>query len=592
VALFFAVITFWLGYQYHWASYGFLALACVVLDWQLWRAERFKTPARVTSSIITLAAVVWIGFNALGYVTIPASPDELLVLLAEFDNQSQDKNYNATGRIRTRLEEELKKSNITNARFVVAPTVNSHNEARALGRRHNAVFVIWGYYDDAGFNPYFTIIRESPKPLVKTELKEIPAELREFNLYIRESLPAHMAYFATFTLGQLYYGDKKYDEALRSFDVALANLEQARRVAQVPQPEGSESLYFYRGYIHGAIKRDFDQALSDYTKVIELDPKLAQAYNNRGLTYVNKGNLDQALSDYAQAIELDPKNATTYNNRGIAYYTKGNLDQAIADFNKAIDLDSKGAQAYYNRGIAYYTKGNLDQALRDYNKAIDLDPKLAQAYYNRGLAYADQGYLDQALRDYNKAIDLDPKLAQAYNNRGLTYVAKGNLDQALSNFTKALELDPKYAIAYYNRGTAHYTKGNLEQALRDYTTAIDLDPNYSAAYNNRGIAYRQKGNLDQALSDYTKALELDPKHATTYNNRGVAYVAKGNLEQALSDFTKAIELDPKYAAAYNNRGTAYRQQGLKPQAIADLKPICALCPMPLIAHRLNNGFVN
>ena len=50
-----------------------------------------------------------------------------------------------------------------------------------------------------------------------------------------------------------------------------------------------------------------------------------------------KGDYDRAIADYNKALELDPKDATAYNNRGYAYRQKGDYDKAIADYDKALE---------------------------------------------------------------------------------------------------------------------------------------------------------------------------------------------------------------------------------------------------------------
>jgi tetratricopeptide (TPR) repeat protein len=53
----------------------------------------------------------------------------------------------------------------------------------------------------------------------------------------------------------------------------------------------------------------YDKAISDYTKAIELNPKHADTYYSRGLAYNKMGQYDKAISDYTKAIELNPKHA-------------------------------------------------------------------------------------------------------------------------------------------------------------------------------------------------------------------------------------------------------------------------------------------
>jgi Flp pilus assembly protein TadD len=61
------------------------------------------------------------------------------------------------------------------------------------------------------------------------------------------------------------------------------------------------------------------------------------------------GNYYQAISDFNKALELNPKGAMIYLGRGIAYNNWGNHQQAINDCNKAIELNPKYAEAYNNR---------------------------------------------------------------------------------------------------------------------------------------------------------------------------------------------------------------------------------------------------
>jgi len=319
-------------------------------------------------------------------------------------------------------------------------------------------------------------------------------------------------------------------------------------------------------------------AVALYDEIIRLDPDYAEAYNNRGIAYRNKGEHDRAIADYDRAIALKPDCAEAYVNRGVAYDVKGEHDRAIADYDRAIALKPDYALAYFNRGNAYDDKGDPDRAIADHTKAIALKPDLAEAYYNRGNAYYDKGEHDRAIADCDRAIALKPDYAEAYVNRGAAYLMKGEYDRAIADCDRAIALKPDLAEAYFNRGNAYDDKGEYDRAIADFDRAIALKPDYAEAYYNRGNAYGVNGEDDRAIADYTKAIALKPNYAEAYNNRGIAYRHKGEHDRAIADYTKAIALEPNCAKAYNNRGNAYGQKGEYNRAIADFDRAIALKP--------------
>jgi len=87
-------------------------------------------------------------------------------------------------------------------------------------------------------------------------------------------------------------------------------LSSSALILSLPEKANAESadFYFDRAY-EKADKGDHYGAISDYTKVIELDPKDADAYFNRGYSKDELEDYYGAISDYTKAIELDPKYA-------------------------------------------------------------------------------------------------------------------------------------------------------------------------------------------------------------------------------------------------------------------------------------------
>ena len=338
---------------------------------------------------------------------------------------------------------------------------------------------------------------------------------------------------------------------------------------------GGAYTQFYRAFAYQE-KGDYDKAIQHYSKALELNPQMAEAYNNRGIAYSDKGDYPHAIEDFNKAIELKPDYAEAYNNRGTAYREKGNLGRAIEDYNTAIQLQPGLTQAYNNRGNAFRDKGDYTRAIEDFNKAIELKPDYAEAHSNRGLTYKDKGDYAHAIEDYTKAVQLKPDYTSAYNKRGITYKNEGDFDRAIEDYTKAIDLNPDYVDAYYNRGIAFQSQGSVDRAIEDYTKAVQLKPDYTSAYNNRGVTYCDKGDFDRAIEDLNTAIQSNPNLAEAFNNRGDAYRNKGDFDRAIADLDKSIELNPNYAGAYNNRGVTYSNKGDVNCAIEDYTKAIAL----------------
>ena len=103
-------------------------------------------------------------------------------------------------------------------------------------------------------------------------------------------------------------------------------------------------------------------------------------YNNRGVAYSKKGDYDRALTELTKAIQLNPIFAIAYNNRGDAYIGKYDYDRAIAELNRAINLNPTLEKAYINRACAYFLKANYAQARADTNTALQIDPNDQDAH--------------------------------------------------------------------------------------------------------------------------------------------------------------------------------------------------------------------
>lgn len=163
-------------------------------------------------------------------------------------------------------------------------------------------------------------------------------------------------------------------------------------------------------------------------QILDKNGLIACIYYNQGNAYRKLGQLTKAISDYTKAIKLNPKLAEVYMGRGFAYHKLGQYNQSISDNSKAIELNPKLGVAYNNRGLTYLVLGQLNKAIHDFDKAIELNPNHVKAYGSRGLAYASIGKLEKAKKDLLKAVELNPDV-------------KANVKQISDQFNLNLKLD-------------------------------------------------------------------------------------------------------------------------------------------------------
>ena len=118
--------------------------------------------------------------------------------------------------------------------------------------------------------------------------------------------------------------------------------------------------------------KDYNGAVADFTKVIEIDPQNKSAYRLRGYSKISLDDYRGAIADCTKALEIDPQYDSAYNVRGIAKFYSKDYSGAIADYNHVIKIDPTHAQAYFNRALSKIDSGQKESGCLDLSKAGEL----------------------------------------------------------------------------------------------------------------------------------------------------------------------------------------------------------------------------
>ncbi len=230
----------------------------------------------------------------------------------------------------------------------------------------------------------------------------------------------------------------------------------------------------------------------------------------QGVEYAERGQFDKALAEYRRAIELEPDNADAYRNVGTSLGEQGQWEEAAVAYEKAIELDPEFGEAYGDLVAAYLKLDRLSDAVVAGEQAIELSPDYSGAHNNLGVAYNEQGRKDEAIAQWEKAIQLDPDSANPRVHLGRVYGMLGRLDEAVVQLREAIRIDPDYANAHFNLGMVYHLQDASVQALSEFEETIRIDPDHAMAYYNLGIIHRDQGATEEAIRGFETYLRLWP----------------------------------------------------------------------------------
>jgi tetratricopeptide (TPR) repeat protein len=130
-----------------------------------------------------------------------------------------------------------------------------------------------------------------------------------------------------------------------------------------------------------------DEALRYYELAIAADPALELPYNNRANLYSAQGRHALAVADYSRALEKNPELAEAWNGRCWSrLFVENAAGDALADCNEALRLRPNSPATLDSRGYAFLLRGEYDKALADFRTAAEALPSAASPRYGLGLA--------------------------------------------------------------------------------------------------------------------------------------------------------------------------------------------------------------
>jgi tetratricopeptide (TPR) repeat protein len=252
----------------------------------------------------------------------------------------------------------------------------------------------------------------------------------------------------------------------------------------------------------------YDEALALTQRYQTVLPKDKDLPFIAGNVHAHKGELNDALNDFTEAVELDPKMAAGYANRGFVLNDLHEADKAEKDFETALQIQPDFGEAHLGLAYAELQLRRPASALTQLDAAQRALGKSHALHLARAEAFRQEQDFSHAGAEYRIALaetpnDLTIELAYA----DVLYHAR-EYPEAAAALNKAVKLAPSDPAVYALMAQVHAKQGNREQTLRDIQSAEQFGGNRVEILTATGDALLTLGDRNAALQRFARALDV------------------------------------------------------------------------------------
>jgi tetratricopeptide (TPR) repeat protein len=291
---------------------------------------------------------------------------------------------------------------------------------------------------------------------------------------------------------------------------------------------------------------DHKAAKEQFERVLEINSKDPDAYNNLGLTYAELKDQDKALSLIHKAVDIKPDYLIGYQNILAISVVGAKYDKALDAISLARTNDITLPQQWsLLEGWLLIENGDFKKAVAWHEEALEKYPNNDMLLNNLGFAQEKLGKLDDALDSYDESVK--QAVAQKIFNRGplvqfynrmILAKAMGEKEKMRDTARLLMKIDPNNQAAYYFLGDGSFGRHTVDIARTTIKRILDLHPDDLASVSNltfilTTIDKKYDEAIELALN--TKDYETSP---TIVNNLAYSYLKKGDLDEAQRLLTK------------------------------------------------------
>ncbi len=304
---------------------------------------------------------------------------------------------------------------------------------------------------------------------------------------------------------------------------------------------GQKAKTFYKAGSEFMDSQKYEDAVTQFTSAIGLEPSNPDYYFARAKAYENLNKNTEALADYEKVVVFKPKEVDAYVGLGRVSNKMKKFKDAVNYLNHATVLGWRNAEIYPEKEQALYYLGKYDLALKVSDTIANLKDG-PMNYYYRGLIYEALGNDLQGRKELEKAISKDKKLVEPRLELVRLFIRAGSTQEAMNNVNIVISMNDKNTEAYLLRSEIYKKTLDYPSAINDVSKVIMIEPTNPDNYLNRGLDYQQFSQHASAVSDISKYISFRPDSSNAYFARAKSYEELMNYEKAIEDYNKITVL--------------------------------------------------
>jgi tetratricopeptide (TPR) repeat protein len=311
----------------------------------------------------------------------------------------------------------------------------------------------------------------------------------------------------------------------------------------------------------------------------------AKKYYKAGMEFIDNFKYEDAITQFTSAIGLDPSNPDYYYARGQAYENLLKYTEAKADFEKTIVFAPKNVDAVISLGVICNATGKFEEALKLLNHASVLDKRNSKLYPVKVITLIGLEKYSDALKVSDTALIIKD-LPMDYYYRGVIYIKLNNDILAKKEFEKSIDHDKKLAAPRLALADLLLSSNNVTDAMTQCNEVLKNDDRNTDAYLMRSKVYKKNLDYPNAINDISKNILIDPSNPLFYLFRGNCYQEFNQHTNAINDFSKYISLKADDPDAYFARAKSYEEIMNYDKAMEDYNKITVLSEFDMKARKM------